>query len=95
MSNEPESARSLPAAASEGSRASRLPGMRSTRVSHTGGDVAKATCRKHGGHAEAIEVNFDAHALELAFERTQEGRSAPTFAKYPRDPTFAKGKPIK
>jgi peptide-methionine (S)-S-oxide reductase len=31
----------------------------STRVGYTGGDVANATYRNHGTHAEAIEVVFD------------------------------------
>jgi len=36
-----------------------LPGVRSTRVGYTGGDVANATYRNHGTHAEAIEIVFD------------------------------------
>jgi peptide-methionine (S)-S-oxide reductase len=36
-----------------------LPGVLSTRVGYTGGDVANATYRNHGTHAEAIEVVFD------------------------------------
>ena len=35
------------------------PGVVSTRVGYTGGDVPKATYRNHAGHAEAIEVIFD------------------------------------
>jgi len=35
------------------------PGVLSTRVGYTGGDVANATYRNHGTHAEAIEVTFD------------------------------------
>jgi len=35
------------------------PGVLSTRVGYTGGDVANATYRNHRGHAEAIEINFD------------------------------------
>jgi peptide-methionine (S)-S-oxide reductase len=35
------------------------PGVRSTRVGYTGGDVANATYRNHGTHAEAIEIIFD------------------------------------
>jgi peptide-methionine (S)-S-oxide reductase len=35
------------------------PGVISTRVGYTGGDVANATYRNHGTHAEALEVNFD------------------------------------
>ena len=37
----------------------RLPGVVSTRVGYTGGDVANATYRNHGTHAEAIEIVFD------------------------------------
>ena len=35
------------------------PGVLSTRVGYTGGDVANATSRNHGTHAEAIEIIFD------------------------------------
>ena len=35
------------------------PGVRSTRVGYTGGNVANATYRNHDGHAEAIEIVFD------------------------------------
>lgn len=35
------------------------PGVRSTRVGYTGGDVPNATYRNHGSHAEAIEVVYD------------------------------------
>ena len=38
----------------------RLPGVISTRVGYTGGDVDNATYRNHGTHAEAIEITFDA-----------------------------------
>lgn len=37
----------------------RMPGMLSTRVGYTGGDVHNATYRNHGNHAEAIELVFD------------------------------------
>ena len=37
----------------------RLPGVVSTRVGYSGGDVANATYRNHGDHAEAIEIVFD------------------------------------
>ena len=37
----------------------RLPGVVSTRVGYTGGDVPNATYRNHGTHAEAIEIIFD------------------------------------
>jgi peptide-methionine (S)-S-oxide reductase len=37
----------------------KLPGVISTRVGYTGGDVPSATYRNHGTHAEAIEIVFD------------------------------------
>ncbi len=37
----------------------KLPGVISTRVGYTGGDVPNATYRNHGSHAEAIEITFD------------------------------------
>jgi peptide-methionine (S)-S-oxide reductase len=37
----------------------RRPGVLSTRVGYTGGDVANATYRNHGTHAESIEILFD------------------------------------
>jgi peptide-methionine (S)-S-oxide reductase len=37
----------------------RLPGVVSTRVGYSGGDVKNATYRNHGTHAEAIEIIFD------------------------------------
>jgi len=37
----------------------KLPGVLSTRVGYSGGDVPNATYRNHGTHAEAIEVVFD------------------------------------
>jgi len=35
------------------------PGVISTRVGYTGGEVPNATYRNHGNHAEAIEIVFD------------------------------------
>jgi peptide-methionine (S)-S-oxide reductase len=37
----------------------RLPGVVSTRVGYSGGNVKNATYRNHGTHAEAIEITFD------------------------------------
>ncbi|MDA9465511.1 peptide-methionine (S)-S-oxide reductase MsrA [Bradyrhizobium sp. CCBAU 53415] len=37
----------------------RLPGVVSTRVGYSGGDVKNATYRDHGTHAEALEIVFD------------------------------------
>ena len=50
------------------------PGVISTRVGYTGGEVANATYRNHGTHAEAIEIIFDSgrtsyrQLLELFFQ---------------------------
>ena len=52
----------------------RLPGVLSTRVGYSGGDVANATYRNHGTHAEAVEILFDParisyrHLLEFFFQ---------------------------
>lgn len=35
------------------------PGVISTRVGYTGGNVPNATYRNHGTHAEAVEIVFD------------------------------------
>ena len=35
------------------------PGIVTTRVGYSGGDVANATYRHHGTHAEAVEIIFD------------------------------------
>jgi len=37
----------------------KLPGVLSTRVGYSGGEVPNATYRNHGNHAEAIEIIFD------------------------------------
>ena len=52
----------------------RYPGVQATRVGYSGGDVANATYRNHGTHAEAIEIIFDPKVisyrklLELFFQ---------------------------
>ncbi len=38
----------------------KLPGVVSTRVGYSGGEVPNATYRNHGNHAEAIEISYDA-----------------------------------
>lgn len=43
----------------------RFPGVVSTRVGYSGGDVPNATYRNHGNHAEALEVIFDPHELSF------------------------------
>jgi peptide-methionine (S)-S-oxide reductase len=40
-----------------------LPGVKSTIVGYTGGDVPNATYRNHGTHAEAIQITFDPSIL--------------------------------
>lgn len=37
----------------------KMPVVLATRVGYTGGDVANATYRNHGTHAEGIEITFD------------------------------------
>jgi peptide-methionine (S)-S-oxide reductase len=52
----------------------RYPGVISTRVGYTGGDVRNATYRNHGSHAEGVEIVFDPQKisyrklLELFFQ---------------------------
>ena len=41
----------------------RYPGVISTRVGYTGGDVPNATYRHHGSHAEGVEIVFDPSTL--------------------------------
>jgi peptide-methionine (S)-S-oxide reductase len=48
----------------------RYPGVSSTRVGYSGGDVPDATYRNHGTHAEAIEIIFD--PARLTFRRLLE-----------------------
>ncbi|MDF1667968.1 MAG: peptide-methionine (S)-S-oxide reductase MsrA [Roseovarius sp.] len=43
----------------------KLPGVISTRVGYTGGDVPNATYRHHGTHAEGIEIMFDASKISF------------------------------
>ena len=43
----------------------KMPGVKSTRVGYSGGDVANATYRNHGTHAEALEVVFDPSKLSF------------------------------
>ena len=41
----------------------RIPGVVSTRVGYSGGNVRNASYRNHGTHAEAIEITFDPQAI--------------------------------
>lgn len=43
----------------------KVPGVLSSRVGYSGGDVPNATYRNHGTHAEAIEVMFDPAVLSF------------------------------
>lgn len=43
----------------------RLPGVISTRVGYCGDDVAHATYRNHGDHAEAVEIVFDPQTISF------------------------------
>ena len=47
-----------------------LPGVQSTRVGYTGGDVENATYRNHGTHAEGIAITFD--PAELSYRKLLE-----------------------
>lgn len=47
-----------------------LPGVTSTVVGYTGGDVKNATYRNHGTHAEGIEITFD--STKLSYRRLLE-----------------------
>lgn len=40
-----------------------LPGVKTTVVGYTGGDVKNATYRNHGSHAEGIAITFDNEQL--------------------------------
>lgn len=42
----------------------RMPGVVSTRVGYTGGEVENATYRNHGNHAEGIEIVYDPKATD-------------------------------
>lgn len=43
----------------------KLPGVNSTRVGYTGGEVPNATYRNHGNHAEGLEINFDNEVISF------------------------------
>jgi peptide-methionine (S)-S-oxide reductase len=43
----------------------RYDGVISTRVGYSGGDVPNATYRRHGNHAEAIEIVFDPERISF------------------------------
>jgi peptide-methionine (S)-S-oxide reductase len=41
------------------------PGVITTRVGYSGGDVPNATYRNHGTHAEALEITFDPEQISF------------------------------
>jgi peptide-methionine (S)-S-oxide reductase len=43
----------------------KYPGVISTRVGYSGGDVRNATYRNHGTHAEAVEIVFDPKTISF------------------------------
>lgn len=43
----------------------KLPGVISSRVGYTGGDIPNATYPNHGTHAEAIEIIFDPEQISF------------------------------
>ena len=43
----------------------KLPGVISSKVGYSGGDVANATYRNHGTHAEAVEIIFDPQKISF------------------------------
>ena len=43
----------------------KMPGVKNTVVGYTGGDVANATYRNHGTHAEGIAIEFDPQTISF------------------------------
>ena len=43
----------------------RYPGVISTQVGYSGDEMASATYRNHGNHAEAVEITFDSTKIDL------------------------------
>ena len=43
----------------------KMPGVKNTVVGYTGGDVANATYRNHGSHAEGIAIEFDPQTISF------------------------------
>ena len=43
----------------------RMPGVISTRVGYSGGEVDNATYRNHGNHAEAVEIIFNPEIISF------------------------------
>ena len=53
----------------------RYPGVISTRVGYSGGEVLNATYRNHGNHAEAVEITFDPQTISYRKLRSSFSRS--------------------
>jgi len=43
----------------------KMPGVKNTVVGYTGGDVANATYKNHGTHAEGIAIEFDPQTISF------------------------------
>ena len=73
----------------------KLPGVVSSRVGYSGGDVANATYRHHGNHAEALEVVFDPARLSyrdlLAFFFQIHDPTTPNRQGNDRGPSYRSG----
>jgi len=69
-----------------------LPGVDTTRVGYTGGDVPNATYRNHGTHAEGIEILFDPELISyrdlLAFFFQIHDPSTPNRQGNDRGPSY-------
>ena len=58
----------------------KLPGVISSRVGYSGGDVPNATYRNHGTHAEAVEIVFDPredHAIAICWSSSSRSTIRP------------------
>ena len=66
------------------------PGVLSTRVGYTGGDVPNATYRNHGTHAEAIEITFDPDRRRIATCSSSSSRSTTRRRATARATTWAR-----
>jgi peptide-methionine (S)-S-oxide reductase len=64
----------------------KLPGVISSKVGYSGGDVPNATYRNHGTHAEAVEIIFDPQKISF--------RDLLEFFFQIHDPTTMKGNDI-
>ena len=58
----------------------KMPGVISTRVGYSGGNVANATYRHHGTHAEAIEIVFDCLGMSAVMAVSRVGNVSAAIA---------------